>query len=297
MKPTAILTADWHLRDDTPVCRTDDYWMAQERKVKFVNKLSDRLGVSIFFVGDLFKKARPSYTLLSWSMDHVGAVHCIPGNHDLPDHNLKLLDSSAMGILRKADRLETYKNGVVWASNSYTIHGTSWGEKLKNDLCRPMDESVRKILFLHVLVYKGENTFPGLESYRAIDLLKEFSTYDLIVTGHNHQSFVERYEGRVLVNPGSIMRMSADQADHIPKVYLWDSETNEVEAVELPIEKGVISRQHIDIKQERDLRMDAFVQGLKDQGEISLSYEKNLENNMARTDEEIKLKVWESLVD
>ena len=35
-KADAILAADLHIRPDTPVCRTDDYWAAQERKIDFI---------------------------------------------------------------------------------------------------------------------------------------------------------------------------------------------------------------------------------------------------------------------
>ena len=49
-----------------------------------------------------------------------------------------------------------------------------------------------------------------------------------MVSGDNHQSFVEKYKDQLLVNPGSIMRSTIAQFDHKPKIYLWSSEDNEI---------------------------------------------------------------------
>ena len=61
------------------------------------------------------------------------------------------------------------------------------------------------------------------------------------------------------MNPGSIYRMEASQENHKPRVYLWYAETNTVEPVYIPIESGVISREHLETKEERDIRINAFI--------------------------------------
>ena len=58
----AILTADIHLTDKTPVSRTDDYIQAQERKLKFLAGLSqENDNCLILCAGDVFDhwKASP----------------------------------------------------------------------------------------------------------------------------------------------------------------------------------------------------------------------------------------------
>jgi hypothetical protein len=77
--------------------------------------------------------------------------------------------------------------------------------------------------------------------------------------------------------------MSADQIDHKPRVYLWYADTNTVEPVYLPIKQGVITREHIDNKENRDERMDAFVRQLKNSDmEISLSFTNNMETYLSK---------------
>lgn len=57
------------------------------------------------------------------------------------------------------------------------------------------------------------------------------------------------------------------------------AETNKVELVYLPIEKNVISREHIEIIENRDERMTALVVRIRKDTEIKLSYQFNLENH------------------
>jgi DNA repair exonuclease SbcCD nuclease subunit len=127
------------------------------------------------------------------------------------------------------------------------------------------------------MTYKGKPPWPGCEDPPAKELLKRYPDYDLIVTGHNHQSFVEELDGRLLVNPGAITRQEADKADHKPCVYLWYAEENQVEPHYLPVEEGVISREHIEQTEERNERIEAFVSRLNDEWEAGLSFEQNLE--------------------
>ena len=122
--------------------------------------------------------------------------------------------------------------------------------------------------------------------------VKKFPQYDLILTGDNHKPFVVEHEGRILVNPGSMMRTTADQIDHKPRVYLWDGER--VEPVYLPIAKDVISREHIDIGKDRDHRIGAYVDRLNTRYEIGLDFKKNMVDHFKanRTRKEIKERVW-----
>ena len=77
------------------------------------------------------------------------------------------------------------------------------------------------------------------------------------------------------------MRMTAAQADHRPRVYLWYADTNEVEAVYLPIEAGVVSRDHIERQNERDERIDAYVTRMNTEYDVELSFSDNLQRYYA----------------
>jgi hypothetical protein len=135
--------------------------------------------------------------------------------------------------------------------------------------------SGKEVFMWHKLIWEKKAP-PWSDAPTAKQILKEYPQYDLIVTGDNHASFVVEHEGRLLVNPGSLTRQTADQAKHKPSVYLWYAETNTVKRVELPIEQGVISREHIDKNKKRDARIAAFVSRLQDDWEVGVSFERNL---------------------
>lgn len=109
-----------------------------------------------------------------------------------------------------------------------------------------------------------------------------FNGYRLILTGDNHQQFLVNIDhgDNWVVNPGSLMRMSADQADFEPAVYGW-GEDDHVHRIPLPIEKGVVKVIASTSKEKasRDERMAAYIKRSLKQYEDHLSFDKNLERH------------------
>jgi hypothetical protein len=60
-------------------------------------------------------------------------------------------------------------------------------------------------------------------------------------------------------------------------VYLYNAKSNTVEKHFIPIKKGVVSREHLDTKKEKEDRIDAFIKGLDTDYGSTLSFEKNME--------------------
>ena len=91
--------------------------------------------------------------------------------------------------------------------------------------------------------------------------------------------------------------MSANQIDHKPSVYLWYAEDNSIERVYLPIADDVISREHIDVANERNERIESFVNRLKETEELGLSFESNMKEffKTNKTRRKVMEKVWEAM--
>ena len=262
-KPDLILCSDMHLRESKPTCRTDDYTSAQWTKLDYIQKLQYDYERPVLHAGDLFDHWKPSPHLLTRTMIHLPEqFYTVYGQHDLPQHNLELSHKCGINTLAQADKLKI-------------LGECHWGQKPnKASLIKPNDI---KILVWHKMNYKGKKLWPGQVDPSALRLLKKYPQFNLIVTGDNHKPFVQEYEGRLLVNPGSMMRITAGQVDHRPRVYLWYADTNTVEPIYLPIEEGVISREHIEVQKERDNRIDAFISRLDDDWETEFSFEDNLQ--------------------
>jgi len=265
-KPSAILTADWHLRETVPVCRTDNFWQTQWDKVDQIRRLQVKYNCPVIHAGDLFDHWKPSPHLLS------KAFLCLPerfwtiyGNHDLPQHNLSLY----------------HKSGVYTLASGFKIHvlkSAHWGQNPRQN---PDDYVVEiegtKILVWHVMTYLGQPPWPGCDAMTADRILKVLPQFDLIVTGDNHKSFVVEKKGRWLVNPGSLTRQTAAQADHRPCVYLWYANERKAKPHYLDVQDGVVSNTHLVETEERNARIEAFLERLDRDWEVGLDFNRNLE--------------------
>ncbi len=263
-KVSAILVGDLHLREDQPVCRTDNFWDAQWEKLMWLQGLQQKYDCPVYCSGDVFHHWKASPYLISLALNtlpnHFWTVY---GNHDLPGHNYVLRDKSALRTCELAAKATAFDE-AHWEQ-----------EPNKGSLFYP--DIDRTILVWHVMTYKGQPPWPGCTDLSAEQILTKYPQFDLILTGHNHKSFVQELDDRILVNPGSLTRQTADQIDDEPSVYLWYAESNIVEKVGIPHTKGVISRQHIEQVEERKARYEAFIARLNQEGDPELSFEKNLE--------------------
>lgn len=158
------------------------------------------------------------------------------------------------------------------------LSGVHWGQDPKDHALLSFGHiAERAILVWHRMVWQGKRLWPGQSDPSAVAILKKYSDYDLILTGDNHKAFTETYEGRLLVNPGSLTRQSAEQIAFTPRAYLYFAESNTVEAVLLPIEKEAVSRSHIEKNEQRSERIDAFIDKLEGEWQAGMSFESNLE--------------------
>jgi len=275
--PNAILTSDWHLRESTPQCRTDNFWKAQEKKVDFILALSRKHNAPIFIAGDIGHISKWSCKLLEWAINKFKdiKIFVIAGQHDLPQHQLSQWPQSGIGVLHAAGAVEFIQTPKI-INNKFMIYPFSYNEEIitpeKNESDLP------KIAMVHQMIVESKDLFPNQSALRGHQLLKKFPQFSIILSGDNHNSFIINTSDNILCNPGSFMRSTTAQIDHKPRVYLWYAQDNIVEPVYLPIEQGVISREHIEVTEQRNTRMDAYMERMKNDIEIELSFEKNLES-------------------
>ena len=281
--PSAIFISDTHLREDCPVCRTDNSWEAQSKKFQFIKSLQEKYQCPVLIPGDIFHHWKPSPFLLSWAIEHLpNNIIAIPGQHDLPQHNIELINKSGLFVLKKAGKIKILsERETINIGNSILIYGYPYGSKLHEI---EKNSSFIKIAMCHILTWVKTPPFPGCEARDGNSLLKKLKGFDVVLVGDNHQPFVIENDGRILISPGSVMRMTADQVNHKPRIYLWYAETNTVESVYLPIKDNVISREHILHTKKRDERIDAFISKLNGNWESSISFEDNIKRFLERND-------------
>ena len=284
MKVDAILCADFHLRDSVPTCRTDDYFQTMLGKIKWVADLQAEYNCPVLHAGDLFHTWKASPYLLAAVMNILpDQFYTVPGNHDLPNHNIELLEKSGLAVLMCSHQIEVaYSGGRYLIAGSdmdgTVVHGFNYGGlENKNE----SHAALCDILMCHEMIYQQPEHWQKENGSQALSFLRKHKGYQLIVTGHNHKPFTAEHEGRLLVNPGSLMRMTADQKDYKPRVYLWNKETNTVKIKYIPIDSEAVEIAYLEKTKERDERMESFIDRLQSSKEVGLSFEKNLENYLA----------------
>jgi predicted phosphodiesterase len=283
----AILFADLHLLENRPICRTDDIEITMINKLSFIQQLQIKHECPVFFSGDLTEKWKVSPWLISLALRYL-PKHMIgvPGNHDLPAHNLNRLDESAYWALVSGGRIDDLSDGEEIEWDDMVVRGFPFGTKLMPT--KPI-KGMKQVAIVHHYVYKGRKPFPG-QLTGVTSLMRKLKGYDLILTGDNHLPFTHKSRGQLLVNPGSIFRWDADQIDDRPRVYLWYDD-NTIEPIFLPIEQGVISRDHIDIQNKRDERIVSFIARLNNQTDIGLSFKKNMDRFIRENQDSLNRRV------
>jgi DNA repair exonuclease SbcCD nuclease subunit len=234
-----IVTADWHLDEIKPSCRTEhENWLdTQARKLKWLGDLSIRYdNCPILVAGDICNYWRQRPGFLSFLIQNIPPkVFCIPGNHDLPYHSMGYYSQSALHllevagtvqVLHKPTQLESsawiYPLGLNvpptvkrnWSSEFNVVlgHTLMWRDK-----CPPWAEH------LH-----GEGHYSAQKLWPLID-----ECVGLVVTGDNHECWVrwEALAGRAWINPGNLLRYTLAECDNIPAVYVVSFEDTKITAL------------------------------------------------------------------
>lgn len=278
-----ILTADWHLTNKTPLCRTDDFPKNQMLKALHVFSLSIDKGYPILHAGDLFDHWKPPYEVLNNFQAIKGEAEffSIAGNHDLPDNSISQSLRSAYGCLECSDIFHFGTANIH--RDKYIIQRAHFGQPIPEPY-KGMPEK-RKVLMCHTLI----------EPSNAKKFLRDHCKgYDLVLVGDNHEAFQVNHKGQLLVSPGSLMRITAAQMNYHPAVWIWNPEHNTADLFPIPKPEGAISRDHIDKKKERDGRIASYVERLSGDLTVDLSFRDNLTQYLAANN--IKRKVCKQVM-
>lgn len=296
-----IAVADLHLRKTKPLARTDNYWEAQERKFRFILEHA-AASPPLVVAGDFFDVPRPGPFMEQWVItllrEYGVTPIVVPGQHDMPFHSLDRLNDSGLGVLAAADAIHLVINNMVDKTGYFsTMWGSAFGQ-VPPTLGQWYKNNI--LIWHHMVIPKGNPNWPGQEADTAQDILVKYPQFSLIITGDNHRTFTVGtgdYDRpgpkRLLVNPGSMMRMKTDQVTHKPCLFRLESDLEE--QIFLPIEPNVLDLSHIDESKEKDARVHAFVERLRTDVEFGLEFEVNLREYLSRNqvEPEVEALIWE----
>lgn len=269
-----LLTADWHIRGDRPRCRIDEDWIESQRQdIQAVLDIARREKVDEAWVlGDLFHQPRAATEAVNMvlvglkDLREVCPVYILPGNHDLPYHDYGNLEQSSLGIVLKSfPELRTREE-----PRGLTIAAAPFG-------LDPVDPHA-DVWATHQLTFENDETKPPMAGGKiAQDLLDEAPGVHIVVTGDYHRGYVYTgADGRRVITPGCLNIQAADMVDYKPRVYIWDTATDQIDAHYLPINSVVIVTDYLEAEKERDERMDRCLEVATAAASVALSFTDNL---------------------
>jgi len=261
-----LVAGDTHFRRSVPEARLDrdDEWIdVQMQALRWFGNLSLEKKAERIFTGDIFDSSNEPLSI----MDSVAGeilygtpLSIIPGNHDLRHHTQ--VRRTSYGILERVLGQTEQK----WEMTEDNEPFLKWIET--RDRC----------MIIHTLTWETEKQRPHPDAggITADELLDRYPDVKWIFTGDNHQAFHHERDGRHVINPGCFLRHKANEIDYIPTVFLVDLDTEGVEVVSVPDPSGKITDAHRRGKEERDERLQAVIDKVRDGNAVSFSFTDNV---------------------
>jgi len=252
----AILTADWHLRDSIPACRTEGFLDVQWRNMEVVSALQSLYDCPVLHAGDLFHHWRSSPELIAMTVKMLPRQFItIYGNHDLPYHSFAYKVKSALYVL-EVGRHAKVVNGVYWEAEQR--------EEIQPD---PINIRGKKILLGHLAIRApGYEAVWMDENTMSVDEVFEKYDFDILVTGHYHLPFRVWRGERLLINPGplTVQAFGYFIDPPSPTVYLLDVEGGRLMEMEIPEPQDTFAPREDKADKISSELIDDFVQSLSE---------------------------------
>jgi predicted phosphodiesterase len=276
-----LITADWHVRGDSPRCRTDEDWVDSQRKdIQFIVHTAKAQGVdAIMIVGDVFHQPRAATEAVNMVLEELKkfpSVYILPGNHDLPYHDYANIERSSIGTLLKSFPELGKADPETYGSELKFMDAQPFG----------LDEpGTAPIRFVHRLVFPNAEARPieGI-GQTAEELAEEFKGNDIIICGDYHHAFIQVFGSQMVINPGCINIQAADMMDYSPVVFIADIPAGqsrpwraEVRTIPIPQMGGIVTDAYLRQEEEREDRMEAFLTAVSGSASVTLSFRDNLE--------------------
>ena len=285
-----IITADWHLRATRPRCRIDDDWIGTQRNaLNQIAELAGKYDCNVYCVGDVFhSNSDTSFECIQMVQDFSNklcsfgrTLGILAGNHDLPYHSSENISRSAVGVL-----LQSYNVGYILDSIGDTEQLLVSASNFDED-----DDMSALYVFKHILVFPDLKSIPpNLDAVTAKELLAGFPNAQWIFTGDYHHQFHYEKSGRHVVNPGCLLRQASDMKDYQCGVYFVDTDRIICDFLPIMDREELIDDSYILKENERNERIEAFVDKLRKTKSVSLDFVDNVQKELAVNELESGLK-------
>ena len=285
-----LITADWHIKGERPICRTDDDWLLSQKatidEIRSIFEFHDC--EQMWVLGDVFDAPRCSTKAVNMLISSLmtfptDSVRILCGNHDLKDHNIDNLEECSIGTLCK------FFKTVPTVVDKFSVSAEPFG----------MDDygTNADVVCTHQLTFPDDATRGIFGGSTAEELLERWPKAKFIFTGDYHHGFIYKETettpfmvqatGRYVINPGCINIQKADELDYEPMVVILDFDEFGIWPVYLDPQAENCTRDHIEAREHKEEEFERVVETIKGNVDISLDFDSNLEAQVQKTDSAI----------
>ena len=223
-KVLAIFCSDIHLSARPPRARRNepDWYLAMSRPLNELKALSERYEAPIICCGDVFDHWRAEPELINFAISNLPRMYAIPGQHDLPLHNIDKITQSAYWTMVLVGKIIPVKYGFpMSAENDLVIHGFPWGTTISSKAEEIKESSKKHVAICHQYFWQDGYAFPGApEEQEASTYANKIRGYHAVAFGDNHKGFLTSIGGVSVLNCGGFMRRRTDEEFYEPAVGL-----------------------------------------------------------------------------
>lgn len=300
-----LVIGDLHFRATSPRNRTDDYLTTLEEKLLEVWEIAKREQVDLILqVGDIFHEPVVPIPVLMRAYGVFSKaplpIRCIIGNHDVFGYNIDTYPRTSLYLLRclAYSTINVYQGKVISGGGglSFNYVGYSRDNDVNGKGYQVPDElqtEICKIAVVHGMLL--DHDLPYQASYTNLHKLE--TNANIVITGHDHVGYgvVKRSDGKLFVNPGALMRLTASEAEMKRTVQVAVINTNTLTAELIPIKRAknaveVLDRSKLEEKKERDYAISEFATLIKtgkgvftqnlDEIVLNIGKEQNVDQNI-----------------
>lgn len=269
-KVIAVLCADIHLSLNPPRARREelDWFKAMKKPLDEIALVAKHYDVPILCAGDVFDHWKAEPALLNFALRYFPQMWAIPGQHDLPFHNIDLIEKSAFWTMCLAERIRPvlYEAPIAVENSDIILHAFPWGRKLK-----PIDPAKTKrkfhIALVHDYFWMDGFAYPGAsiktKASQFRDLVKG---YHAVIFGDNHKGFKTKLNNVTCWNCGTFMRRKSDEKEYAPQIGLLCASGN-ILTHRLSTRGEILQTVEEDLEgrwSRTSHEMDDFINGLRD---------------------------------
>ena len=270
------IVGDTHFTTKAPDRRIDDYYATQLNKFEQVLKIYTHKECDILIqVGDLFDSPYTS-DLVKSDLIRLLDVYlkrpmlCVYGQHDIFGHAKQSYNKTPMAVLEAANYVHLLSD-IGYVSKDMSIFGASYGEEIPS-FNAPLD--IYNVLVIHEMI-GPKDLYPGQDIIKPRRLLEE-QEYDLICCGDFHYTFCHISNGRIILNPGALMRKTIGENDlaHKPCVMIVDTIERSVDKVFLDVKPVADVFDLSDISKDKTNKDEvmAFIESIKKEQGIHVTW-------------------------